>query len=260
MEAREVTEPVEELKKEEAPKTGAMIAIDAETNALAPSDHGQLVSFIKQMILAKAIPKHLENVAQVLSAWNFAAQLKLPPQPSLRNIAVIKGTPSLFGELPLALVQKHPDFISIQEFTIDKDYNRICFENKNLNTEVFGGVCVLHRKGMEKPQSFAFTVEDATRAGINAPKTSTGQDTVWFKYPQIMYVRRARSMAIKSLFADAITGASIMEHDYSDAYDLRDVGPTKAFDEETDDKASKLNKKFNIPRGSVVAPGLEREL
>lgn len=216
-----------------------LISVSKDTQGLNLTDHSQLTAFIKQMIEAKALPKHLKTVPEVLSAWNYAAQLNLPPQVSLRNIAVIEGTPSLFGDLPLALVQRHPDFVFYEEFTIDKDYNRICFENKNLNADIFGGVVKLQRKGMAQPQTFSFTMEDAKRAGL------LGRNNPWKTYPQIMVVRRARIIAIRALFADAISGAAIAE-DFGNAPDLqpmRDVG------------GSSETEKFNQRYGDVVPEG-----
>lgn len=198
-----------------------LIDVSKETQALTLRDHTQLARFVDQLILAKAIPRHLQNREQVIAAWNFAAQLMLPPQPSLRNIAVIEGTPSLFGDLPLALVQRHKEFMYYEEFNIDADYNRICFENKNLTSEVFGGIVLLQRKGMKQAQSFAFVKTDAERAGI-LRRAKPGMP--WQAYPQVMYIRRARIMAIRALFADAITGSQIAE-EFGYAPDLRDVTP-----------------------------------
>ncbi len=227
--------PAVEVKATQMP---APIAIADETQALAFADHGQLVRFINQMIKAKAIPKHLSTVEEVIAAWNYAAQLMLPPQPSLRNVAVIEGTPSLFGDLPLALVQRHKEFVFYDEFTIDDQYKRISFENQNLNAKIFGAVVFFQRLRMEKPQSFSFTWDDATRAGINREKTRNGNDTVWAKYPQDMLIRKARIRGIRALFADALSGASIAE-DFGYAPDLmRDVTPAV-------DKAALLNEKFS---------------
>lgn len=192
-----------------------------EAQGLDLKDQGQLVRFIGQMIKAKALPKHLSTEAEVLSAWNYAAQLRLPPQVSLKNIAVINGSPSLFGDLPLALVQRHPDFVSYEEFCIDKDYKKICWEEKNLDSEIFGGVVIFQRKGSPK-QSFSFTIADANRAGLIS---KAGNGMPWRSYPQVMVVRRARITGIRALFADALTGASIAE-DFGHAPDLeKDVTP-----------------------------------
>lgn len=218
VETSAATEPASDVKAEE----GKLIPIDEFNQGLAPTNHQQLIGFIRQMIAAKAVPKHLQNVPQIISAWNYAAQLRLPPQPSLRNIAMIEGTPSLFGDLPLGLVQKHKDFISYNEYCIDDQYNEICVENKNLTARVWGGVAVFHRRGMEKPKSFSFVYDDAERAGL-LRRAKPGMP--WSSYPQVMYIRRARIMGIRALFADAISGASIAE-DFGRAPDLeRDVTP-----------------------------------
>jgi hypothetical protein len=56
----------------------------------------------------------------------------------------------------------------------------------------------------------------------------------------VMLIRRARIMAIRALFADAITGAAIAE-DLGYAPDLIDVTPKG----DSIDKAALLNNNFN---------------
>ena len=215
------------------------IPVQADSLQLAPQNHTQLVAFIRQMIEAGAMPKHLTNVPQIISAWNFAAQLRLPPQPSLRNIAVIEGTPQMFGDLPLALVQRHKEFVHYSEYNFDRQYNKICFENKNLDAEIYGGLVYIQRKGMEKPESFTFTVDDAKRAGIGKLITKNGNATVYAKYPQVMYIRRARIMSIRAHFADALAGACIAE-EFGYAPDLIDVTPIEG-DNSADDLTAEIN-------------------
>src|SRR5690606_8949384 len=111
-----------------------------EKNELIFRNHIEFHRYCSMLVATKMVPKHLETPEQVMAAWNMATQLGLPPQLSIRNIAIIEGVPSLFGDLPLALAQRHPDFSEYSEFCIDSDYNRICYENKNLNAEVFAGV------------------------------------------------------------------------------------------------------------------------
>lgn len=229
--------PAEEAKENKPAQAPMLVPISQETGELAPTNHRQLMAFIDQMIQAKALPKNLETREKVLVAWNYAAQLGLPPQPSLRNIAVIHGTPSLFGDLPLALAQKHADYVWHEEFCIDVDYKKICFENKNLEAGVFAAVCIVMRKGMKAPESFHFTWDEATRAGINDAKTSSGKATVWANYPQVMLTRKARAIMLRAKFADALCGANIAEHDLNEAPDLVDVT-------HSEDKAANLNKRF----------------
>lgn len=230
----EVQEPFETTKTEEVKQQPSLIRV--ENNQLAPSDHTQLARFVDQMIKAKSLPRHLTNREQVITCWNYAAQLGLPPQPSLRNIAMIEGTPSLFGDLPLALVQRHQDFVYYEEFNIDEEMQRISFENKNLKTKPWGGVVRLQRRGMKEPQSFSFTLQDAECAGL---LRRAKENMPWQAYQPVMLIRRARIMAIRALFADALTGASIAE-DFGYAPDLKDVTPVNSVD-----KAALINEKFN---------------
>lgn len=203
----ETIEAVEAVK----PKPAMIIPIEADSKEIGFTNHVQLKGFIDTMIKAKAVPKHLTTSDEVICAWNYAAQLKLPPQASLRNIAVIEGTPSLFGDLPLALAQRHSEYMYYSEFVIDSNYQKICFENKNLDAEIFAAVVLLQRKGMKDPESFSFSVKDAKDAGIYKLKTAKGYDTVWAKYPKDMLIRKARIRALRALFADALSGAGIAE-------------------------------------------------
>ena len=205
-------------KKDNKPKAKAIAVKDS--GVLMPSDHVQLMILIDQMIAAKAVPKHLDNRLKVLAAWNFAAQLGLPPQPSLRHVAVIEGIPQLFGDLPLSLAQAHKDYLWHEEFCIDPEYKPICFENKNLDAPIFGGVCIIKRKGMRNEKSFAFTVKDMEKAGLSR-RAKPGMP--WHSYDQVMYVRRARAMALKAHFADALCGAGIAEYDSHTAPDLENM-------------------------------------
>lgn len=224
---------VDVAKKDKAPAS----LIPMHDNQLAPMDHSQLARFVDQMIKAEAVPRHLKNAAQVMSAWNFAAQLQLPPQPSLRNVAVIEGSPSLFGDLPLALVQRHKDFVYYEEFNIDEKYNRISFENKNLDVEPWGGVILIQRKGMKAPLSYAFTLIDANNAGLIE---RANKKMPWHTYRGTMYIRKARIKGIRAHFADALSGANIAE-DFGFAPDLVDVTDTATVRK---DMAKDLNGRF----------------
>lgn len=231
----------EEIVKER--REASLIPINDRSLEIAPKDHTQLVRLIDQMISAEAIPKHLDSREKVLAAWNYAAQLNLPPQPSLRNVAVIEGTPQLFGDLPLALAQRHKDYMWHEEFIIDRDYKKISYENKNLGAEIFAAVVIFMRKEMKAPESFSFSWDDATRAGINRMKTRNGNDTIWAKYPQIMLVRRARAMGLRAKFADALCGAAIAE-ELNYAPDLmKDVTPI--------DRSREFNARFSSTGGST---------
>lgn len=239
-------QPPQETKKA---GPGDMIPLN-KGGMVVPQNANDLWRLARQLLVGKGVPRSYTTVEQVIAGWNFAASLKLPPQVSLRNIAVIEGTPSLFGDLPLALVQRSGELIFFDEFIVDKDYKKICYENKNLDTEPFAGICIGQRKGMEK-KSYSFSVEDAKTAGLWGKTSSSGKMMPWKAYPKVMLCRRPRAMMIKTDFADVLSGASIAEYDFNEAPDLRDVTPGT---EGTG--ASILNNKFKDTAHAAVAPGV----
>lgn len=216
------------------------IAIRKGGSDLTPANHVELLAFIDRLIDSKAVPKHLENRLQVMAAWNFAAQLKLPPQPSLRNIAVIEGNPSLFGDLPLSLTQAHKDFVFYREYLITPDYTEISIANKNLDAPIYAGVVEIQRKGMKKPEQYTFTVDDAVTAGLVKYNDQTKRyagvrrdgtfknNSPWTNYFGTMLIRRARGKGVKAHFADAMCGAGIAEYDFNIAPDLENMREANA--------------------------------
>lgn len=243
--------PPPEQPPQEAKKSGPGDLIPLNKGGMVmPQNANDLWRLARQLLVGRGVPKNYTTVEQVIAGWNFAASLKLPPQVSLRNIAVIEGTPSLFGDLPLGLCHRSGDLEEFEEFIVDKDYKTISYENKNLNTEAFAGICVAKRKG-KKSKSYSFSVDDAKKAGLWGKTSSTGKLMPWSAYPKVMLLRRARAMMIKTDFADVLSGASIAEYDFNEAPDLRDVTPSP---EGTG--ASILNDKFKNTVHATVAPGV----
>ncbi len=87
--------------------------------------------YAKSLVDSGMLPKMYDKPEKVMAAIQFAKELGLPPLNALKNIAIVNGSPSLWGDLPLAIVRSSGKLESINEFTIDKDYKVICFENKN---------------------------------------------------------------------------------------------------------------------------------
>lgn len=217
-------------------KAPSLIPVN-EHGQMMPQDHSQLVRLAQQMLKGGMIPRGYNTVEQVVTAWNLAASLRLAPAIAIRNIAVIDGSPSLFGDLPLALVQRSGELEYFEEYIFDKDYKKICFENQNLSNEVFGAVCFMQRKGQDK-HSYSFSVDDAKKANLWGKTSGSGKLMPWSAYPKVMLTRRARSIAIKTEFAHILSGASIAEYDFNEAPDMRDV----TFDETS--SSDKLNSVF----------------
>jgi hypothetical protein len=163
----------------------------------------------KYFLASKLLPKFYDTPEKVVIAIQYASQLGLKPLVALRQIAVVNGTPSIFGDLPLALVYQSGQLETIDEFYFDREGKKITYENGNLASEVFGHVTIVKRKGDPTILESFFTLDDAARAGLNSP--------VWKAYPKRMLKYRSRSQALKDKFPDALAGASIAEYDFNEA-------------------------------------------
>ena len=206
------------MSEEIQPKSNE-IAVN-EKGKLVTSTHTELLRYCAALIKGGGVPKRFETPEQVFSALMLVRELGLPDS-AIRQVANIHGTPTVFGDLPLALVQKSTELSTFKEVWFDKDYNEIKFSNKNLNAEVYGAVCFIARNNGEV-QEFAWTLDDAKKAGM---LPSSGSSP-WAKYTKLMLRYKARSVALKSLFADKIQGIGILEYDFDlTEADVKDVTP-----------------------------------
>lgn len=192
------------VKQDERPiKKEIMISENGEIETKTFED---LYRVSTQLLKSGMLPKAYDTVEKIMTGVTLVRELKLPPLSGLRQLAIINGSPSLWGELPLALVRNSGLLESIDEFLIDKDYKRICFENRNLDAEIYAAICVIKRKECEQ-KSFAYTKMDAD---LNP----NSRGIVWKSYRSIMMKRRARSIALKDEFGDVLGGIAIAEYDY----------------------------------------------
>lgn len=172
-------------------------------------------SRLEDSLFAPALFPHYQKVAETLSksaviptayrgkpedifvAMAMGYQLGFPVEQSLQDVAVINGRPCLWGDGLLSLVLNHPECKSIKEEPI---YN---------GQVVIGYICTVIRKGHE-PHSKSFTMQDAERAGL------LKKGGVWSAYPERMLQMRARSLALRDKFADALRGLRIAEIEEDD--------------------------------------------
>lgn len=168
----------------------------------------QAWSIAKAFARSEMLPKEYHNNPEkVMTAMQYAHELGLKPLTALREMTVINGNPAIFGTLPLGIVRATGLLTHIREFIIDEEGNEITRKNKNLNKTAFGAVCVVKRRGSDEEHERVFTMDDAKKAKLL-------QKDNWDKYPKLMLKYRARSMALKDIFPDALTGISIAEYDY----------------------------------------------
>lgn len=165
--------------------------------ALRAGDHGlMLQSFADMWAFAQCVhkagmaPKSLAKAEQVLVALQMGAELGLPPMQSLANIAVVNGRPTVWGDLLVALVRRHPQCEYISESWEGQGETRKC-------------VCRAKRRGQpELIREFGY--REAKQAGL------LSRDT-YRAYPDRMFQCRARTWAIRDLFADLLAGVTATE-------------------------------------------------
>lgn len=218
-------------KEAEKKPAASMIPMGAD-GRIATRTISETLTYCNSLVTGEGVPQRFNTPQKLFAALMFVRDLRLPDT-SIRQVANIHGTMSAFGDIPLALAQRSRDWGSIKEQWFDKDYNVICFENKNLTAEMFGAVCWLSR-GRDPAQSFVFTLDDAKTAGVYP---CSNKNLPWHKYTKLMMRYKARSIAIKSLYADCINGLAIGEYDFDSTLDGNQVSTAKMRDV-SDDKIS----------------------
>ena len=180
--------------------------ITVSVGRLVPQSLTESTRIAKALLESGCIPAQYKTVPQVLMGQQFLRQLGLPDIACLPKLAIIKGSYSLWGEGPKAVCQAEIE--DFEEFWFDAAYNKVCFENKNLDAEVFGVLCRVKRKGIPTWVERTFTVGDAKVAGL------WGKDGPWKAHPRRMLQMRTRGWVLKDAFPDKLMGIAIAEYDH----------------------------------------------
>ena len=127
--------------------------------------------------------------ADILVAMQWGAELgSVQPLQALNGIAVVNGTPSIYGDLGKALVLREHD---LANFVLETSG-----EGRDM-----AAVCEI---GRQKPNGRinvkrTFTMQDAERAGLGSRGT-------WKQYPARMLMWRAFWLAARDIYADVLSG------------------------------------------------------
>jgi len=189
----------------------AMVGADSigfDNGALVAKDFAGQWRLCKLWVASGMLPQQYNSAEKVMIGLQYARELGLKGLMALRQIAVIKGTPSIYGDLPLAIVRHSGQLAYFKEWFVDDHGEQICSMNKNLANSVFGAVCHVKRKGDEEVSESFFTVEEAKSAGLFSNDT-------YKKWLKTMLKRRARAMNLKDQFADLLEGMAIAEYDHN---------------------------------------------
>lgn len=185
------------------------------------------LAFAKRMLDSRVLNSSFKTPQQVVIGMQYALAIGIDPRIALNEMYVVNGKPQLYGKGPLAIVEASGKLESIEEFWIDKEQKKICFENKNLGTDAFAAICRVKRKGDDAIQEDFFSIKDMAKAGLSG--------IVWNKYQRVMMRYRARAMALQSKFPDVLNGIDIAEYH-------QDSLPEQDFEVVESPKLTQLNK------------------
>jgi len=167
--------------------------------SVLPKTFEQTVQLAEFMAKSGLAPAAFHNKPEAcLIAIIAGASLGFNPLQSVKSIAVINGTPCLWGDAMIALVRASPLCEWIKE----------TFEGQT-------AYCTVKRKGDPEPQMRSYSWDEATQAGLTSKK-----GTVWQQYSKRMLQMRARGFALRDIFPDVLAGFSMAE-------EMRDITPNE---------------------------------
>lgn len=182
--------------------------IVGEEGYIAPRSVEEALRMADAVIAGRLAPDSYNNDrSKIMLGIMAALEAGLPPLYGLRNIAIINGRPTIWGDAAVALVQSK-DLIEehMEKFIGDIDPKDLPADlTKWPNT--FGFEVALKRKGQKGFYVGRFTVGDAKRAKL----WLNGRKVPWIEHPQRMLKIRARAIALRDGFADALAGLAIRE-------------------------------------------------
>lgn len=175
------------------------------------------------------VGKHFQNKPHDLFiAMAMGYQLGMSVEQAIQCIAVINGRPCMWGDEMLALCMVHKDFVDIIEEPIME------------GSKIMGYKCTIKRRGLSD-HTKVFTLEMAKRARL------LSKPGPWQDYPERMMQLRARSIALRDRFPDALKGIKSAEEvrdyidgEYSYSDDTKSLSQTEKLKKDFLTKTGKL--------------------
>lgn len=214
----------------------------AETGVIIGGSFEDQYRLARLYCASRMLPVAFDTPEKVFTAMQFAYELGLKGITAMRNICVINGTPSLWGDLPLALVKRSGKLKSIKEWTTDETGKEIIPENNNIAAPPVAAYCRTVRKEEDGENEVTtwFTLEDAKKAQLYGnPKKP-----IWGLYLRRMLQMRARGQNLKDNFGDVLMGAAIAEYDHNAVVDADGRVLDSDHGKETKNVAAEINKAY----------------
>ena len=208
-----------EPEKKKEPKSVAAAAQPkpsvqlSERGTAGALDIDQAYRLALALFQGKGFPNWVRSPEQALAVSLFLRNLGLEVMTGVQHVCEVNGRLTLWGEGPLAAVRASGNLKSIKEGFYTKDYEEICFKNKNLDADIHFAYCVTVRKDNGEKKETWFSGKDAETA-------TQGIKAIWTGYRRTMFKRKARAENLKDNFGDVLQGAGVAEYDNESAPDM----------------------------------------
>lgn len=197
-----------EVQKQEKPQIA--ISDYSGSKSLMPNNIDEAYRIAQAFSKSSFIPRHFQGKeADCFAAINLGMEVGLPPMRSLQSIAVVNGTPCIYGDAQLALVRASGLLGSFKE-----EYSGSITEG-NLKA-----TCILTRIGDTEVVSESFDMTDAKTANL------WSKQGTWKTHPKRMLRYKARAFALRDKFADVLLGLTHSIEEMQGEEVMKDATPT----------------------------------
>lgn len=202
-----------------------------ETYSLAPRNLDEAMKFSEMLAKSTAVPKtYVGKPGNIVAAMQLGHEIGIGPLQSLKNIAVINGNPSLWGDAMLGLVQAHPKY----------EYHKETDDGHK-------ATCTVKRKGAPE-HTVTFSMDDAKQAGL------IGKQGPWQTGPRRMRQMRARGFALRDQFADALCGMITAEEAMDYPINVNTGKPSSIYTiEKSDNNEEKVIENVEVIQDVILA-------
>lgn len=182
----------EEVTTKDVPmeQTTSLARVSSANFSITISSFDEAMRVAQTLARSTFVPESFRgDEGAVFAAMMMASELNIGIMQGLQGIAVIKGRPSVWGDLALALCQRHPDFDGHTE---------------ELNEAGTAAKCTMKRRGRPDVVRY-FSLQDAEAAGL------LRKEGPWQTARKRMLQMRARAFAMRDQFSDALRGLYVRE-------------------------------------------------
>lgn len=157
---------------------------------------GDLHKFARIVVHGEMVPKGMD-VKKAFAAMAFGMTIGLTPIQAVQTIAIVNGSPFVWGDGFLGLLYASGQLADIEE----------TYEEETRTAR-----CMMKRVGRDRAVVRTFSYDDAEAAGL----LGDSRRQTWIKYFKRMCQMRARRLCGRDLFPDVIGGLNFRE-DYEEA-------------------------------------------